>query len=219
MVRKRITIGTAVGNETNSRFIINTWGMIPHWLKSFGLNIAIKMGTLIHVNRTEIVESALANNTDYLLFLDSDTLIWEGQLEQLVRDAEENNLDIVSGVCNFKDSPYRRSIYRKVEGGYKFFNVDISSSDIVEVDGVGLAVCLIKTDVFKKLEQPWFDISWKRDKENKLYPQGEDLYFCSIAKNAGFKIFVDKRVKTGHVGGVITDEMYEKIGKLVLKLG
>ena len=56
---------------------------------------------------------------------------------------------------------------------------------------------LIKTSVFKKLPHPWF--SYEQDDEGNTVV-GEDMWFCRLARQAGFKIYCDKNVKIKHLG-------------------
>ena len=58
-------------------------------------------------------------------------------------------------------------------------------------------------DLFRKMERPWF---------MSTSSAGEDINFCHKAGEAGFKIYMDTRVKLGHLGyhKIITEATYEQ---------
>ena len=67
----------------------------------------------------------------------------------------------------------------------------------VELHGGGMACALIRTDVFRRLEYPWYDwINYGGKNRDML---SEDLYFCVKCSEAGIPIHVDTRVGCGHL--------------------
>ena len=67
-------------------------------------------------------------------------------------------------------------------------------------DAVGTGFLLINLDIFKKLKEPWF--FWKTNEQGEVV-EGEDYWFCRIAKEAGFEVWVDLTIKVGHIGDYI----------------
>jgi len=63
------------------------------------------------------------------------------------------------------------------------------------VDVVGMGVCLTKTEVFRNLPKPWFEMG----------RFGEDASFCLKAKAHGFQPRVDHRLsaEVGHVAETV----------------
>lgn len=71
---------------------------------------------------------------------------------------------------------------------------DHPEGGLIEIHSGGSAGMLIKRHVLEALEDPWF----------RKYPVGgryfaEDLYFCDLAREAGFKIYADLDTKFGHI--------------------
>ena len=66
---------------------------------------------------------------------------------------------------------------------------------LVQVKGGGFGCALINTNVFKKMDYPYFQYI--------LYDNGavlsEDLYFCGRDHLAKIPVFMDTRVKCGHL--------------------
>lgn len=144
--------------------------------------------------RNELVELALKDNCDWILFIDSDILIPQGGIDKLIN----MNVDIASGLYFAKGKPYL-PVARLREGDRHFFLEDFEFNNIIKVAGVGMGCCLIKTEVFKNLEFPYFKLEW-RESEGKKYQIAEDLYFCENAIEKGYEINLNTGVICEHFG-------------------
>jgi GT2 family glycosyltransferase len=73
--------------------------------------------------------------------------------------------------------------------------------DEFEADATGMGCFLVKREVIERLAQqkPIFSVE---DKENASV-KGEDVIFCDKIKLAGYKIWVSKKVRAGHFGGIV----------------
>ena len=60
-----------------------------------------------------------------------------------------------------------------------------------------MGCALIRTDVFRKIEYPWYDWVNYGDKNRGML--SEDLYFCVLCRNSGVPIHADVRVGCGHL--------------------
>jgi GT2 family glycosyltransferase len=68
-------------------------------------------------------------------------------------------------------------------------------SDLRAVDGCGMHFTLVRRDVIEALRPgPWFMQLGRTG-------AGEDFYFCRKVKEAGFQIYYDVSVQTGHADG------------------
>lgn len=159
--------------------------------------------SLVYVAREKIIEYALKNEYDYVLFVDSDMVLPQHTITTLLSYKK----DIVSGAAYMRKPPYKPCFYKKLnlgEGGEitcePFENY---RKELVKADGVGLACCLINTKVFKDIYesgQPCFF---------PLMGYGEDLAFCLRARKAGYEIYVDTALQIGHIGStIITEDTY-----------
>lgn len=162
--------------------------------------------------RNKIVQNALDADMDYVLMVDSDTV--------LRSDALLNLLDESLSVClgfyahRNKDNQYsgRTNICRLYKpDGTKYFHYPLESEYTaeemrkmrengeykVQVHGGGMGCALISTSVFKKLSYPWYDwVNYADDHRGML---SEDLYFCEKCKEAKIPIYADTRVDCGHI--------------------
>ena len=128
------------------------------------------------------------------MFIDSDTLIPKDAISELLK----MDVDIASGLYFGKGKPYL-PVARIKEDDRHFFLEDFEFNDIMEVEGVGMGCCLIKTKVFEKMEFPYFKLEW-RTKEKINYQIAEDLYFCEKAKEQGFKTYLNTGILCEHFG-------------------
>jgi len=149
-------------------------------------------GYSVDVSRNALVGEALKEAADYIFWVDSDVIVPKNALTRLL-DAE---LDIVSGLYLTKHLTDKKTValIRNEDDSYRKLPWDeIKDLEYVQVDAVGFGCVLVKTEVFKKLEMPFFVFTSK---------QGEDIHFCRKAINAGYKIVVDTKVLCGHIGVV-----------------
>lgn len=149
--------------------------------------------------RNRLVMAALEGNYDSIFFLDDDVLLPPLGLCHLW----SRNLDIVSGLYMRRHEPIRPLMMMDtVEEGEPAIRavMEFPVNALMNVGYVGAGCLLIKTDVFRKVEKPWF--KWMLSDENvPVYERlPEDLYFCKAARSAGYKIHMDTGVRCLHVG-------------------
>lgn len=144
--------------------------------------------------RNEIVRNALRDGADYIFFIDYDVVPPPNALVRL----RSLDADIAAGVYHLKQIPSYPLIF--VEGWPGGFE-DYKACDLVKADGVGMGCTLIKTDVFRAMEEPWFKTvpGHSDDMKDILPHMTEDIYFCRKAQDLGYEITVDTGVQCGHV--------------------
>jgi len=170
--------------------------------------------------RNEIAQTVVDKGIDYLLFLDSDATLEQGTLTRLL----SRNVPMVSALCfkrrqlvtpafqleefdaeNF--DPYQSIEVNKVYewiGKYGQLNTDKAymlpstpEGSLIEVDRCGTHCLLIHRSVLEAVEEPRFMRTTAPDSG----ATGSDYYFCNKAREAGFPIYVDMSVISGHLNG------------------
>lgn len=143
--------------------------------------------------RNAIAKEAVEGHFDYVLMIDSDVVVPSDTLDRFT----EHDADICLGLCPRKNSKNGRvEIYKDTGPDYTdFWTYDsLPNEPRLKIKGGGFACAFIKTSVFGKLSYPYF--------RYVEYPNGtalsEDLYFCAKAREAGFAIYADTRVRCGH---------------------
>ena len=146
--------------------------------------------------RNVLVDRAIKAKVDHIFFLDSDVTPPVNALIQLIAD----NLPIVSGIYRNKidglPAVWRHSKFPDGTPGYSpVAKFQSEGQAIIEADAIGMGCCLIRMDVFSKVQYPWF--KWTVDVKRRT-GRGEDFYLCERAIEQGYKINVDTRIICGH---------------------
>ena len=181
------------------------------------INWAVIQGSILTSQRNELVQRMLG---DWILFVDADMVFDTRAIGRLILAREEGDFDVLGGLCFQRIPPHQPTLYmreRSTSGGYLF--LEKWDSDIVEVDGTGLAFVIIHKRVFERIvrvkdDRP--DFTWPSEFERiRVRPPeffswvggvGEDLRFCQDVKASGSRIFVDTRIEIGHVGDTVFDK-------------
>lgn len=146
--------------------------------------------------RNNIMDAAIANDFDYVLMLDDDMVIPHNLLHRLI--AHEK--DVTGALYYQRGGQYHPVIMRRIHqergqhGAHFISQVDpmiTTNRGLHQVDVIGGGCMLFKTEVFKKIIQPYFAT------ESGL---GTDLAICGRLRDAGVEIWCDTSIELGHVG-------------------
>jgi GT2 family glycosyltransferase len=160
------------------------------------------MSCYIHMNREETVKKALADEADYILFVDADMEFPYDALTKLLT----MDKDIASVTYNFRELP-KRSIVKLDEKYDSDYAVDDSVTErpipLNKINNpfrcasAGTGLMLIKVDVFRKMQRPWFFFTPETDTQGA---GGEDVWFCDRAREYGYEIWIDPSIQVDHIG-------------------
>lgn len=208
----------------SGRFVSPAWALAmmnlryPHNMRH-GQFATIRMER--DAARNMLVEKALSEDAEYLLFVDDDTAPPFDTVSKLMRELEirDENTVVCAGIYTNKSEPLEPLVFMDHGAGpywkWKF-------GDVFECWGVATGCMLIRTSVFKKIPKPWFkdinDISevddpslFGKDGKPDVFRMTDDLYFCKKVRDAGFKILAHGGVLPVHwdqkgVGHVLPDD-------------
>ena len=159
----------------------------------------IVTGSLVYDARDTIARFAVENDYDYILFADSDMVFCADDLKKLLA----HQVGICSGLYVTRDGRNENVVYKKIITRRRFpyrqpkLIADNETTGFAPVLACGFGFCLIKVSVIKcmlKYYKSLFEPKWG---------VGEDIAFCIRARRCGFKTFIDRDVKLGHVGEVV----------------
>ena len=165
-------------------------------------HVSVATGSLIYDSRNMLLERALNNGADRILWLDSDMTFQPDVLARLNADIDEG-CEIVTGLYTKRVKPFTPVIYKdcyvKDEDGYKLPTAtcytDYPRDSLFEVAACGFGCVLMTGAAAIKIIQKL---------GGKLFMPvagfGEDMSFCMRAAHVGVKIWCDSRIKLGHVG-------------------
>lgn len=183
---------------------IPTWGRITlDWARAFQ-SIQFPLGCNCYTaaiddrkmsvadKRNAIVDEAIRVGSSHVFFVADDVLPPNNIVLQLL----SRDVDIVTGVYWTKEYPPSPYIWRGVQcGPYRKWKI----GEFFEVDMAGCDALLVKTEVFKKLDAPWFNMNWKWEKDHDVSALAtEDFPFFLKAKANGYKVWCDASVQCLH---------------------
>lgn len=203
----KVMIGVPCHDQVQASFAQSLANLVEYTTrKKYEVVIQFYEGTIVATARQKILEQAVAQDVDYLYFVDSDMIMHPKVIEHLIRC----DVDIVSTMFFKRVYPYQPCFYSGVtvdENNIATLEVPLVWGEygLYECDGTGLASTLISKRVLTRLV----------DEEPFIHPSagiGEDIAFCLNARNAGFKVYVDTRMETGHIGRiVVTEKTYKEV--------
>lgn len=161
-------------------------------------------GQSIAGNRNLIVEQALKNDCSHVLFLDDD--VYPGL--DIIFKLLKHDKDVVCALQLKRNYPHVPLVFDKYLGDNKFRHLKLEDqSGLVKIEGAGLGAILIKTSVFKHLEEPYF-----RFGELRKDQMGEDLGFFFKLRELGIESYCDLDCVVGHAFSGIVRPIKTKEG-------
>ena len=162
--------------------------------------------------RNNIAQMSLDKGVDYVLMVDNDVVLPKDALQNLLEDpvdvclgfyAHRDRDNIYRGrtcVCKLLDPNGIMSFHYPLESEYtadELRTLRECGERKVLIHGGGMGCALIRTDVFRTIEYPWYDwVNYHDDHRGML---SEDLYFCEACKRNDIMIYTDVRVVCGHM--------------------
>lgn len=146
--------------------------------------------------RNSAAKFAMEQECDYLLFIDDDVLVPVQEKPDWYNKLKDADKDIVAGVTLIRSYPYHPMIFDWNNKDTAFHIIDYKEradgNGLLPCDAVGFSLCLIKVDLLKKMEPPFFVTGINHT---------EDVYFCQRAKIyvPDVSIYVDSTIETAHM--------------------
>lgn len=169
--------------------------------------VSICQATLIYDARQMLADRAIESGYERVVWFDSDMILPPDAMRRLMEDADEGR-DIVSGLYFTRKDPIKPVIFKQLgerekEPG-KFVSVAVPYMDyprdqIFEAAAIGFGGCITTVKCLKHLKE-------KYGLPFQPMGFGEDLAFCARATASGYKVWVDSRIKMGHLRKEVVDE-------------
>jgi len=184
---------------------------IVYLAKGEGTTVLYKPNSLVYDSRNLISITAIQQEFDQVLWLDSDVMFPPDTLTALQSDmAGMKDVHMVSGLYVKRKHPTVPVIYDELdEPGIgsdgipvKHIHeyVDFPRDDLFRVKGCGFGCVLTSV---KLLKDVWDNFG----PAFNPYPwAGEDISFCHRVNKLGYEIWCDSRVSCGHVGQYVYTE-------------
>ena len=146
--------------------------------------------------------AASVPDADYVLCLDSDHIYDYKQLYKLIADLEDNNLELLSAKYYVRNGFIRprkiaalrlnkEKVLEQLDG-----DGEKQEFGVQEVDAIGFGFLLLKHRFVKELIE-------KKIKLFQITEMAEDIYFCDVVKQLGYKVCYDADVVVGHMSTIV----------------
>lgn len=146
-------------------------------------------------SRNLIIEQAQIHNCDEILLIDDDMAFKSNAYNLL----HEHDKDIVSAMYFKRNYPHQPLVFVGWEGiAAKFLSLTGNESRLIRISAAGFGFCLIKTEIFDKLEKPYIRLG-------ELAKDGwcDDIGFFLRARDVGIESYCDTECLAGHMGSMI----------------
>ncbi|MFP5223106.1 MAG: hypothetical protein ACLGSA_12520 [Acidobacteriota bacterium] len=181
-----------VGDSVPTSFFASALCMVPEeytlFLPRMGCGAFADSITSV---RNDLVEQALEAGCTHLLMADTDQVYPADTIKKMLNHEK----DIVGVAVHRRWPPYDMVMLRGQLGAYTHVpEAECYSGALVPVDATGTGCLLFDMRVFLDVPRPWFEFGTKNGR-----PVGEDIMFCSKAREAGFEIYVDTSIQVDHL--------------------
>ena len=160
--------------------------------------VAFLSNSLVYDARDRLTREAIESNADRVLWLDSDMQFGVDLMQRLAEDMD-TGMDFVSGLYFKRQFPVV-PLLSKLQDDKLAPCLDYPKDQVFEVDATGFGACMMSTKLLKDVVDTF---------GSPFYPvagHGEDYSFCVRARELGYKLYCDSRIKVGHVGAYVFGE-------------
>ena len=177
--------------------------------KQSGSGFALITNTLIYNARNMIAQKAIETGFDRVLWIDSDMVFPHDMLTKLSADMDEGR-DFVSALYFTRKEPIKPCLHKELHWNVKpdgwidsgaTCYYDYPQNQVFEIACCGFGCVMTSVDLLKRL------ISIYGTPFYPLMGMGEDTTFCWRATQNGEKLYCDSRIKCGHIGQKVYDEL------------
>lgn len=220
--------GNCTGNYTNSLLQLSNTLLANNinWKNKFAFN-----ESLITRARNYLTHEFLKSDCTHLLFIDADIEFNSNDVISMLKADK----DIICGAYpkktinwNYIAEASKNNIpanrLQEFSGEFVLHLLDGQNEIEVEADkpfevlNSGTGFMMIKREVFDKIKVPSYNFHGEQNKEyfttaivnNDLL--SEDYYFCKLARDIGYKIYIAPWVKLSHVGTyAFTGSLFQQV--------
>lgn len=173
--------------------------------KAIDITFGFQKGYAVDINRTKIAERAVAENFDYVLMVDSDTVIPEDTIPKMLTVFRDySNVGAVCGWEMFRANPKTATTFT-IEENPRYLTVKMEVQELLsrttpfKIAGSGFGCVMIDVDVFKKLlDSKIVPFTYEYIPSGKKL--GEDLYFCKqVVNTLKMSIYLHPDIACGHI--------------------
>lgn len=185
-----------------ARAVESWWGMISPMNQAFTRIFVsgMEVGDAYNYAIELILNHPVLSKWKYVLTLEEDNLPPPDGLIKLYENIDKYPAGL-GGLYWTKGECGQPMIYGDPVGVMNFRPQVPQKDTIQECNGLGMGFTLFSLDVFRdeRIEKPWFKTINEWTPEGGAQLGTQDLHFFAKARQAGYKVACDTRVKVGHL--------------------
>ena len=170
-------------------------------------HLQVIKSSLIYDARNRLATSAIDNNFDRVLWLDSDIVFEPNLMTKLALDLD-NGIEYISGLYFKRQYPTEPVVFKTIaqtQDGKELVTKasvynDYPKNQVFEVDATGFGAVMMEVNLLKKVKEK-YGLPF-----SPHLGLGEDMSFCWRAKQIGNKLYCDSSIKLKHLGSVAFTE-------------
>lgn len=160
------------------------------------INCAFNIGSVITIARRNLTDIFLKSNFDYIWWVDSDMKF---PIDAPIRLLNRNKAIVGA---NYRRRRFPNPNFTGMTGepgSFQEFQTTDNSPSMEQCDVLPHGMVLVRRDVYEKIPQPHYLQEYVKELNLEI---GEDIYFCSLCKKAGFEIWCDQELsrEIAHIG-------------------
>ncbi len=140
-----------------------------------------ELGSMLPQQRINLAKKSIEANATQILWLDSD-MSFPSSVYHLLN---KHKKDIVACTYSTRTPPHKSVAFTNK---FDLSNRLEATTGLHKVYSVGMGCMLVNASVFNKLTAPWFEFKYSPRYDHF---KGEDIYFCELASDAGYDVYVD----------------------------
>jgi len=191
-MQPKICIGIANGGTIKTQTIACLIDLLSQ--SPYEKNIMMPIGGYPQISRNMIIQKAISEGATHVLFIDNDMIFPPDGLTKFI------SLDkpVIGANYNERRMPLRSTIkLADQDGNLISKSAEDMPNEPFKVHTVGCGFCLIKTEVFGKIDPPYMGVFMDGGDVT------EDYYMCQKFWKAGVEVWCDPNLKAGHIGDYI----------------
>lgn len=195
-----VTVGMNTDGNVTSATLMSLCRMFNAYPEDFNSRLIMVDGGCADFagSRNKLVEAFLTTGSDYLLILDADMVFTPEDYGDLAQHATS---DVVSaGLYFVQGKPLRPCCAIIAPDGKAASPVLVEEDHLVRVSAAGLGFSLIHRNVWLATkgdsDHPWFQHGWTTPAGETM---PEDYAFAWRCQEAGIPVYLNARVRVGHV--------------------
>lgn len=149
------------------------------------LTLSHRDGSILGEARQATAKDLIEHGADWILYVDSDMGFPMTALQHLL----SFDVDVVGANCSRRKRPIGPTARVRNPATGELDPVwPEKGRGLQQVETLGTGFLLIKADVFRRIEWPWFNQPWVEEHQRWA---GEDTFFCGRCHEAGIPLHID----------------------------